>query len=111
MAARKHARRRDPPRRSLTREQWVASLRWNIKDAKEALEAALSMHRWDGVIRYARQLQTLETKLRRAETATPRREHVARLMGQERVRRTNEETDFARRARMSRVGWQSGRGR
>lgn len=106
--------RRDPPRRSLTRDEWIASLRWNIKDAAEALQAAVSMRRWDAVVRYARQLQSLESKLHRAETATPRREHVGRVMSQERVRRANEELGKpwaqteARRAHLRRAGWQFG---
>ena len=64
-------RRRDSlgfgKRRSRTRDEWIASLRWNIDDATEALKAALSMRKWDGVIKYAEQLKKLEAKLHRAE--------------------------------------------
>lgn len=58
-------------RRSLTREQWIASLRWNITDATDALKAALSMRNWSGVIKYAEQLKRLEAKLHRAEIVGP----------------------------------------
>lgn len=65
------SRGRDERRRgSRTREQWIASLRWNITDATEALKAALSMRKWDGVIKYAEQIKRLEAKLHRAEIGT-----------------------------------------
>ena len=38
----------------------LTSLDWNIQDAKEALACALDMGDWDGCIKYANQLKTLE---------------------------------------------------
>jgi hypothetical protein len=57
-------------KRSRTREEWIASLRWNITDATDALKAALSMRNWNGVIKYAEQIKRLEAKLHRAEIGT-----------------------------------------
>ena len=40
----------------------LAQCDWNIKDAIEALECAVSMKSWIGVMKYATQLQAWEAK-------------------------------------------------
>lgn len=72
MKRRPSSARRDP-RRSRTQAEWLASLRWNINDAKEALQNAVAMGRWDTVIKYAEQLKKLELRLSRAGIRGPRR--------------------------------------
>jgi hypothetical protein len=63
------SRRRDiPRRRSRTREEWIASLRWNINDAKEALRNAVDLGDWNAVEKYTRQIKTMEPRLFRAES-------------------------------------------
>ena len=68
-------RQRDQPRRrSRTQAEWLAALRWNIKDATEALTNAVGMKDWEGVVKYARQIQALERKETSAQqTGTYRR--------------------------------------
>jgi hypothetical protein len=51
------------PARAETHQEKIARLEWNIKDAKEALTCAMDMHDWDGVIKYAYQLNGLERSL------------------------------------------------
>ncbi len=53
--------------RSRTQSQHVASLKWNIKDAVEALHAAVSIRDWAGVRKYTAQIQQLEQRLWDAE--------------------------------------------
>jgi hypothetical protein len=98
-------RKDSPRRRSRTREEYIASLRWNIKDATEALRHAVDMRRWSNVIRYARQLESLEEKLVLAETSRRRIERVQETMGRERLRRTHPTTEAEERARLRRAGW------
>lgn len=77
----KRRAKRDAPqrrRRSRTQSEYFASLDWNIKDAKEALRAALSMENWNGVIKYAKQLQVLEEKRYRATRVGPYRRYDPR---------------------------------
>lgn len=92
-------------RRSKTLEEHLASLRYNIRDATEALHAAVSMQRWENVIKYAKQLQVLERKLFAAETARPRKARLAEAMGRENERRYNTESEVERRRRLSSRGW------
>ena len=67
-ALRRRDSRRDARRRpSKTREQWLASLRWNIKDAAEALKNAVEMGDMAGVRKYAGQIERLSQKLHDAE--------------------------------------------
>lgn len=40
----------------------LRSLDWNIQDAKDALACAVDMGNWDGVIKYANQLKSLESQ-------------------------------------------------
>lgn len=40
----------------------LRSLDWNIQDAKDALACATDMGNWDGVIKYASQLKSLESQ-------------------------------------------------
>lgn len=71
----------DPPtrrRHSKTREEYLASLRWNIKDAKEALHNAVDMSDWRGVEKYTKQLHVLERKLFDAETDGARTKRLRR---------------------------------
>lgn len=81
-------RRRDP-RRSRTREEYVASLRWNIQDAKEALKNAVDMGDWNGVEKYTRQIKAMEPRLYRAESGQLglRRSGRARMIREEEGRR------------------------
>ena len=95
----------------MTREQWIAKLRWNVQDATEALKNAVGMRNWSGVVKYAEQLKKLESQLSRAESARPHNAYVAESMLSERVRRTYPETAEERERRhaaMRRRGW-SGR--
>jgi len=73
MRSRRHARDPGHKRPSRTQEQYLAQLRWNIKDAKEALHNAVGMSDWAGVKKYAAQIQRLEDKLWRAQRHGPRR--------------------------------------
>jgi hypothetical protein len=50
-------------RPSHTQAEWITSLKWNIKDAREALHNAADMSDWAGVEKYAGQLRRLERKL------------------------------------------------
>lgn len=95
-------------RRSKTREEYVASLRWNIQDATEALKNAVQMQDWTNVVRYARQLQSLTPKLARAESGTlgPRRTVREILMREEYDRRRN--LPRPSREDLERRGWQFG---
>lgn len=111
-------RDRSRPRRhrSRTRTEWIASLKYNIQDATEALQAAVSMRNWAGVMKYARQLEALERKLFAAESSPTRGQRVAEVMGAERVRRYNAamreesaETQAERRLRLRARGWQFGK--
>lgn len=40
----------------------LRSLDWNIQDAKDALACALDLGDWDGCIKYANQLKSLESQ-------------------------------------------------
>lgn len=95
-------------RRSKTLEEHLSSLRYNIRDATEALRAAVSMERWDNVIKYAKQLRVLERKLFTAEAARPRKARIAEAMGEENMRRRNTESEAERRRRLSSRGWSFG---
>ena len=55
-----------------TREQRIATLRFRMDDAVEALRAALAMRNWAGVAKYAAQAQEFEAALYRAEHAPSR---------------------------------------
>lgn len=44
----------------VSHEERVSQIDWNINDAKEALQCAVGMGAWDGVIKYANQLKDLE---------------------------------------------------
>jgi hypothetical protein len=70
---RRRARRDGHRHQGRTQADWIASLRWNIADAKAALRNAVDMSDWRGVEKYVRQIRTLEGKLARAETHGPRR--------------------------------------
>ena len=88
--ARMTASSRDAPRRrSKTREEWIASLRWNIKDAKEALKNAVDMGDWNAVEKYTRQIKTMEPRLYRTEGGQlgVRRAGRARMVREEESRR------------------------
>ena len=63
--------RRDPRRRTRTRTEYESSLRWNIKDAKEALHNAVDMSDWRGVEKYVGQPKALERKLYELEAGRP----------------------------------------
>jgi hypothetical protein len=47
-------------KRSKTQAERLASLDWNIKDAKEALKNAVDMGDWTGVRKYTAQIEKLE---------------------------------------------------
>jgi hypothetical protein len=47
-------------KRSKTQAERLASLEWNIKDAKEALKNAVDMGDWTGVRKYTGQIEKLE---------------------------------------------------
>lgn len=75
----KRAASRNPKRKSgsrptnvVSREQRVASLRYRLSDAVDALRAALTMRNWAGVAKYAKQAQEFETALYRVENAPSR---------------------------------------
>lgn len=44
---------------------------WNINDAKEALECAVGMRDWEGVKKYANQIQEWEAKRNKLLTPLP----------------------------------------
>ena len=48
------------PSRSETPQECLHRLDWNINDAKEAMQNAIGMKDWDGVIKYANQIKALE---------------------------------------------------
>ena len=89
MSLARRTKRRDPRRRSRTREEWIASLRWNIKDAKEALKNAVDMGDWNAVEKYTRQIKTMEPRLYRAESGQlgVRRAGRTRMIREEESRR------------------------
>lgn len=64
-AQKKPYKRRKPSR---TRAQYEASLRYNIKDAKEALTNAVGMSNWGAVEKYTKQIKAYERKLFDLET-------------------------------------------
>lgn len=92
-------------RRSRTREEYVESLRWNVRDTSEALKNAVDMRRWEGVIKYAKQLQVLERKLFVAENAPSRSSRIQDEMRKEYFRRADTETETQRANRLRRAGW------
>jgi len=53
-------------KRSKTQAERLASLDWNINDAREALKNAVDMGDWNGVKKYTNQLEKLELKKLRA---------------------------------------------
>jgi hypothetical protein len=88
--------------RTRTLEEYVASLRYNVRDALEALQNAVAMHDWRGVAKYARQLEALGPKLSRAEAGTlgPRRTRRIETALEEQRRRYNlRQEEKERRAR------------
>lgn len=96
-------------RRSRSREEYAASLRYQIRDAEEALRNAVEMRAWRNVSKYAAQIQAAEERLARllsAPTRSERRTEEIRRAYQERY---NVETPAQRRARLERVGWSFGR--
>lgn len=52
-----------PARRNLTRDQWIASLQWNMNDAMQALQNAVQMGAWANARKYIGQLEKLERQL------------------------------------------------
>lgn len=48
------------PARRQTQEQYLAGLHWRIKDATEALKAAVSMRDWRGAKKYIAQIERFE---------------------------------------------------
>lgn len=81
--SRSRKKRRDPApparrRKSQTQAERLASLRWNINDAKEALQNAVAMERWDTVIKYAKQIQALESKVLSSSQLGARRKYDPR---------------------------------
>jgi len=88
-----------------TKEEWIAQLRWNIKDATEALSAAAGMQKWQNVTRYAKQLEALEAKLAKAEGSRPRIHLVQEGMYREAMARKYPESAADRRARLRRIGY------
>lgn len=77
--------------RTRTRAEYVASLEWNIKDAREALRNAVEMSEWAGVRKYTAQIESMQPKLSRAESGVlgPRRSARARLVREEEHRRSS----------------------
>ena len=61
------------PHRSRSQADYIASLEWNIRDAKEALRLALEMGNYANVKKYASQLEDLTHRLDRARRHGPRR--------------------------------------
>ena len=49
----------------------LESIDWNITDAKQALACAVALENWEGVIKYAHQLQALEEKRFRLISPVP----------------------------------------
>jgi hypothetical protein len=95
-------------RRSQTLEERRASLRYNIRDAEEALRNAANMRNWAGVIKYATELRSLEQKLVSAEGARPRIHRVYETMQAETMRRKYPETPeekWQKRAALEKRGW------
>ena len=41
----------------------MEALSWGIQDAKDALQCAVSLGAWDGVIKYANQIKDMEREL------------------------------------------------
>ncbi len=76
-------RRKDPmhhrPRRTRTREEYLGSLAWNIKDATEALHNAIAMRRWATARKYIGQLERLDRLQFVAETRTASGRHARRV--------------------------------
>ena len=60
-------------KRSKTQAERLASLDWNIKDAKEALKNAVDMGDWRGVHKYTAQLEKLELQRVRSSMRGPKR--------------------------------------
>ena len=60
-------------KRSRTQAERLASLRWNIADAKEALINAVAMGDWRGVKKYTAQLEKLEVQLTKSSGKGQRR--------------------------------------
>lgn len=100
MAARKKSMRtsREPQRRrSRTQAEYLASLRWNIRDAEEALINAVRMRSWENVIRYTRQIQVLERREYDTQQLGARRRFDPRRPGGTRM--TTREYEASERAR------------
>lgn len=51
-------------------------LRYQIRDAEEAMRNAIELRRWENVIKYVKQVQAAETKLLKAEQPSKRRPGV-----------------------------------
>lgn len=90
-----------------TREQRIATLRYNRNDAHDALLAALSMHNWAAVAKYAKQVEGFESKLSAVEGALPRRHHMSSRSPQTYLTRAEQE----RGLRHATAGDKYGRGR
>ena len=60
-------------RRSQTQAERLASLNYNIRDAREALQNAAAMGRWADVVKYANQLLKLERDRFTSSTRSRRR--------------------------------------
>ena len=107
------ARRDAAPRRSRTREEYLESIRYNQRDALEALQNAVGMRNWAAVKKYVAQLEKLDRQEYDATTARPRIHRVHEAMHEERYDRAvgTRETRAEREARMRRVGWKFPGGR
>ena len=60
------------PRR-LTRDENIARIEWNIRDATEALHNAVSMRNWAGVRKYTAQIEKYERLLNKATSVGGKR--------------------------------------
>lgn len=90
------------PTNAVPRDTRLASLRYNRDDAHEALLAALSMRDWNGVVKYAKQVQAYEQKLATVE-AVP--------SGRRRFPRTEMSASDHKRGMVRTAGEKFGRGR
>ena len=61
----------------VSHEDQLGQIDWNINDAKQALECAVGMSAWDGVIKYATQLKDLTRQRFDLVSAHERRHYVS----------------------------------
>jgi hypothetical protein len=93
--------------RTRSRADYIASLQWNIRDAKEALHHAIDMSSWANAEKYITQLKALERKLYDAEATS--QHGYAPLGGRKRARRHETGAEQARRWEQQREYHRTGR--